>query len=205
MRSRHALGLTAVFVCSMMSTACGAPPTDSWVEKLRPCPTEADIGQLEPWDRFELRVYDEEQMSGKYEVSAMGTINFPRLGELEVAGKRCDEIETMVADRLRSEVLRDPSVVCVSLNMERTAVTVQGQVKSPGVIDFRKGLMLTDAIASAKGTTPRAQANSVVITRKSSDDRTMSVVVPYEDILSAEAENVCLHPGDIVFVPEAIW
>lgn len=202
---RATLLVACIALVSLAFGACGAPATPGWVEKLRPCPTEKEIGRLEPWDRFELRVYDEAEMSGLYEVSAKGTIKFPRLGEIEVAGKRCDEIETLIADRLASDVLRNPSVVCVSKTMERTVVTVQGQVKSPGVVDFRKGLMLTDAIASSKGTTPRAQGNSVVITRKSADDRTVSVVVPYEDILSAQAENVCLHPGDIVFVPEAIW
>lgn len=204
-RATTAVLLTLLTLAASLVAACGAAPTEDWESKLKPCPTDADIGRFEAFDRVELRVYGEPDMTGEYEVSAAGTINFPLLGEIPAAGRRCDEIERELTTRLAAEVLREPSVVCVGKTLERTAVTVQGQVTRPGVVDFRKGMMLTDAIASVEGITVRAQANSMVITRKRSEGDTLSVVVPYESILKAQAGNVCLHPGDVIYVPEAVF
>lgn len=196
--------LVAVGLFSAVGVACSSTPTPDWQEALKQCPTDAEIGRFEPWDRLEIRVYGEQDLTGEYEVSPLGTINFPLLGNIEIAGLRCDEIETLLTTQLAQQYLRNPSVVCVNREVQRTAVTVDGQVTTPGSIEFRPGLMLTDAIAQSAGLTPRAQ-KTLVITRKIGDGKTEAVVVPYHLIVTGTegASNVCLHPGDFIYVPEA--
>ena len=99
-----------------------------------------------PWDRLELRVFGQEELSGTYEVSPRGTITVPTLGEIDVNGMRCDELEGMLTQMLKDAYLRDPSVVCINKEISKTAVTVDGQVQKPGIVEFRPGLMLTDVI-----------------------------------------------------------
>jgi polysaccharide export outer membrane protein len=153
----------------------------------------------------EIRVHGQPELTGEYVISPTGTINFPLLGELEIAGQRCDEVERTLTQKLGEKHLRDPYVVCINREARRTAVTVDGQVRSPGIVEFRKGLMLTDAIAQCEGLAERAKGNAVVITRKNADGSTRSVVVPYEDIVTAQAGNICLHPGDLIYVPERVF
>ena len=157
-----------------------------------------------PWDRLELRVFGQEELSGTYEVSPRGTINVPTLGEIDVNGMRCDELEGMLTQMLKDAYLRDPSVVCINKEISKTAVTVDGQVQKPGIVEFRPGLMLTDVIAQSGGPTTRASSNAVVIVRKH-DTPTQSVTVPYQDILMGKGPNICLYPGDLIYFPQSVF
>ena len=142
--------LLCIFTLCLSGTiGCVAATTADWQSKLSTCPTSAELGKFMPWDRLEIRVFGQADLSGEYEVSPRGTISFPRLGEIDVAGKRCDELEVIIRDGLQAEYLRDPSVVCINREVSKTAVTVDGQVQKPGIVDFRPGLMLTDVIAQS--------------------------------------------------------
>lgn len=200
------LSLTCGLWCAAAAciAGCAATATNDWQDRLSTCPTSAELGKFAPWDRLEIRVFGQEGLSGMYEVSPRGTISFPLLGELSVEGKRCDEIEVMIREGLMADYLRDPSVVCINKDISKTAVTVDGQVQKPGIVDFRPGLMLTDVIAQSGGPTVRAQVSAVIIVRKH-DGVAESVSVPYQDILLGKAPNVCLHPADLVYVPQSVF
>ena len=196
-------GCILLFCCGCF-TACTATVSNDWQAKLSTCPTSVELGRFKPWDRLEIRIFGQEDLSGEFEVSPRGTISFPILGEIEVAGKRCDEIETVIRDGLQENYLRDPSVVCINREIAKTAVTVDGQVQKPGIVEFRPGLMLTDVIAQSGGPATRAQTNGVVIVRKH-DNQSESVTVPYQDIIMGKAPNVCMHPGDLVYIPQTVF
>ncbi len=196
--------LKGLLFAGILCMGCAASTTNDWQTRLSTCPTSEELGQLKPWDRLEIRVFGQDGLSGVYEVSPRGTISFPILGELAIEGKRCDEIEIMVRDGLRETYLRDPSVICINKEVSKTAVTVDGQVHKPGIVEFRPGLMLTDVIAQSGGPTTRGQVNAVVIVRKH-DNLSESVTVPYQDILLGKVPNVCMHPADLVYIPESVF
>lgn len=198
----YMIGVSVALVTCLIS-GCQATVSNDWQAKLSTCPTSVELGQFRPWDRLEIRVFGQEGLSGEYEVSPGGTISFPTLGEIEVAGKRCDELQEIIRKGLQENYLRDPSVVCINREVSKTAVTVDGQVQKPGIIDFRPGLMLTDVIAQSGGPSLRAQT-SVIIVRKH-DNQSESVTVPYQDILLGNAPNVCMHPADLVYVPQSVF
>ena len=196
--------LNGLLFVGILGMGCAATTTNDWQDRLSTCPTSEELGQFKPWDRLEIRVFGQEELSGLYEVSPRGTISFPILGELAVEGKRCDEIEVMVREGLKAEYLRDPSVICINKEVSKTAVTVDGQVQKPGIVEFRPGLMLTDVIAQSGGPTSRGQVNAVVIVRKH-DNVSESVTVPYQDILLGKVPNVCMHPADLVYIPQSVF
>lgn len=185
-------------------TACATSVSKDWQERLSYCPTSAELGQFTAWDRLEIRVFGQADLSGEYEVSPRGTISFPRLGEIDVDGKRCDELEVLIREGLMQDYLRDPSVTCINKEVSKAAVTVEGQVQKPGIIDFRPGLMLTDVIAQSGGPTARALTSGVVIVRKTAL-QSESITVPYRDILEGKAPNVCMHPADLVYMPQSVF
>ena len=51
------------------------------------CRVNLDDTSLGPGDVFDVRVYDEGQLSGTYRVSAEGAISFPLVGAVQVAGQ----------------------------------------------------------------------------------------------------------------------
>ena len=188
-----------------LATSCAPTAiTSGWQSKFTTCPTSAELGKFSPWDKLEIRVYGQPEMSGVYEVSPKGTISIPTLGEIGVEGMRCDELEGVLTAKLQEAYLRDPSVVCINKEVSKTAVTVDGQVQKPGIVDFRPGLMLTDVIAQSGGPTARASTSAVLIVRKHGN-QSESVSVPYQDILMGKAPNICLHPADLVYVPQSVF
>ena len=192
------------FAASCAGCAGTTTVSTDWQSRLSTCPTSAELGQFMPWDKLEIRVFGQPELSGEYEVSPRGTISFPMLGEVEVKGKRCDEVEVILREGLQAEYLRDPSVICINREVSKTAVTVDGQVQKPGIVDFRPGLMLTDVIAQSGGPTGRALTNAVIIVRKH-DGVSESVTVPYQDILLGRQPNVCMHPADLVYVQQSVF
>src|SRR5215813_12334150 len=51
------------------------------------CRINLDDTSLGPGDVFDVRVYDESQLSGTYRVSAEGSINFPLIGVVHISGQ----------------------------------------------------------------------------------------------------------------------
>lgn len=162
--------------------------------------TGAPTDTLGEGDRFELRVYQEPDMSGEHIVSAGGTIQFPLIGEVQVLGRDCASIESDVADRLADGFLRNPSVSCQVLEVRSLAIVVSGEVSAPGVFPFTPNITVVEAIALAQGLTPNAAKDRVVVTRVVDED-THDIVVPFEQIVNGRAPNFRLWPSDSIFVP----
>ena len=85
---------------------------------------------------------------------------------------------------------------------ERTSqkVHVLGQVEKAGTFGFRSGMSVIEAITYAGGFTKLAATNRVKVTRGEHEFE-----VPAGEIAQGKAPNVPLEPGDIVYVPEAIF
>lgn len=83
-------------------------------------------------------------------------------------------------------------------------VLVFGQVEQPGYYEMRPNERVLDVIARAGGTTNRAAAEDVTVTRHTEEEREVIPVDLRELAVDRDvSNNVALVPGDIVYVPEA--
>lgn len=141
-------------------------------------------------DRLTIRVLGQQDLTGDYIVDASGNISMPLVRSLPVAGLSTTEIETQITGRLKEGFLRNPSV-SVQLAIARPFY-IMGQVNQAGSFAYRPGMTAQNAIAMAGGFSPRADQNSVLVTRRLvSGTKTQRVPVTTQ-----------LHPGDVVFVRE---
>ncbi len=119
-----------------------------------------------PFDKLTIDVFGIEELSQKeVQTDASGRISFPLAGIIEAAGKTPAEIEDEIEVRLRSRYVRDPQV---SVNLKETVsqvITVDGQVKDPGLYPVIGKMTLMRAVATAKGTAEFAKLDDVVIFR----------------------------------------
>lgn len=145
---------------------------------------------LRPNDRLRIKVYNEPEISGEYQVDASGFISIPLAGRLRAAGFSADRLERIIVARLNDGVIRDPKV---SVEVATHApFYILGEVKKPAEIPYRPGLMVLDAIASAGGYTYRANEQKVFIRRAGSrveEVHSMDVPIP-------------VYPGDNIRIPE---
>lgn len=156
-------------------------------------------------DLFEVNVYGEEELSGKYRVGQDGTINFPLIGLIRVAGKDQTEVEQEIQVALKEQdYLKNPHVSVMVTEMESKRVTVLGSVASPGSFKVTKGMTMLQAISLAGGFTPLADSNGTIVTRRV-NGKSQRFKVPLGRVSEGREDDLNVQAGDAIFVPERIF
>jgi polysaccharide export outer membrane protein len=137
-----------------------------------PPPDRTDIYEtnrpylIGPFDKLTIDVFGIEELSQKeVQTDAGGRISFPLAGVISAAGKTPGELEQEIARQLRGRYVRDPQV---TVNLKETVsqvVTVDGQVREPGLYPVVGRMTLMQAVARAKGTSEFAKLDDVVVFR----------------------------------------
>ncbi len=134
----------------------------------RPAPAAFHHGLTQPYrlgagDRIRVTVFEQESLTNTYAVDQSGYIAFPLIGSVPARGSTVQQMEAALAERLRQGYLRDPDV---SVEIERyRPVFVMGEVGASGQYSYVPGLTVQKAVALAGGFSPRANQESVDITR----------------------------------------
>jgi protein involved in polysaccharide export with SLBB domain len=155
-------------------------------------------------DVFEAKVIGESDLSGAFRIASDGTIDFPFVGRLEVAGLRPGQVQQLLAARLRDGYLVSPQVTVMVKEWNSRRISVLGQVNKPGKVDYFPRMTIMDAIAAAGGFTPVAAQNSVKL-RRDAKGQAESSTFRVGDISEGRAPNVILLPRDVLFVEERIF
>lgn len=187
--------LLLVLLCACATTRA-TPPLPDAMETGRE-------GALGPGDVVEIRVVQEEDMTGEYRVDADGMIGFPYLGAVPAEGRTARELATEIETRLADgRVLVEPVVTLVVVEANSRVVYVLGHVKTPGSFTYQDGMGVIDAISAAGGVLATGMSNKTTLTRVVNGTEASSVVAVGK-IVAGRAPDKALRVGDIVFVPES--
>jgi polysaccharide biosynthesis/export protein len=170
-----------VLILTLMVAACAGSSakqlgSDSAVKLVQsgalPTPDRRDITVedrpylIGPFDKLTIDVFGIEELQAReVQTDASGRISFPLAGVVEAAGKTPAELEKILEERLRAAYVRNPQV---TVNLKETVsqvVTVDGEVKEPGLYPVVGRMTLMRAIARAKGLSELAKLDDVVIFR----------------------------------------
>ena len=208
LRSRAALplalaALAATSGCRLFKGPNEGPalePTSATVRSQPPVPATT----LGAGDVFEVRVFQEPDLSGAFRVAPDGAIDFPLCGRKHVAGLTAGGVADELTGCLKPRYLKSPQVSVFIKEFNSKKVFVLGEVNKPGTFPYEDGMSVVQAVTLAGGFTRVAAKNSSTVTRviEGAEKR---IRVPVEDIGAGRAPNFMLLPGDIVFVPESIF
>lgn len=160
---------------------------------------------LGPGDTFEVTVYDDKELSGKYRVADDGTINFPLVGQVQVAGRGPTAVASVIASALEAkQILRKPSVSIFVLDYASKRINVVGAVQRPGSLSWTAGMGVVQAISVAGGLTSLAAANDTIVTRRVAG-QPKRYKVSVRRITEGQESDFILEADDIVYVPERIF
>lgn len=190
---------TLITLASLLGCASGGAPLPA--DKLPPVDGFEALGQ---GDVIEIKVFREPDLAGVFRVGAGGDIDFPLIGRVEVEGRRPEEVAEDIRARLAGDYLRDPQVTVLLKEQNSRKIHVFGQVAQAGTFPFRTGMTIIEAITSAGGFAPLASPNRTRVTRVV-DGAEKVFQLQAGDIGEGKAPNFYLRPGDIVFVPEAVF
>lgn len=204
----------AVAVPLLLLAACvgstpklgGAPNLLVMDARALPAPDREDLTALDrpylvgPFDKLTISVFGIEELSEKeIQVDASGRISFPLAGVISVAGQAPNEIEGLLRDRLKENYVRDPQV---TVNLKETIsqmVTVEGQVRKPGLYPVVGRMTLLRAIARAEGTDEFSKLDEVVIFRTVNGQH-LAALYNLKAIRLGGAEDPEVYANDVIAV-----
>lgn len=153
-------------------------------------------------DLVRVTVYDHADLTTETRVNEQGSILFPLVGEVPVAGKSASEASSRIAKALEAGgFIRGPQVNLVVIDFKGQEVSVLGQVNRPGKFPLQKASRLAEVLALAGGVTVNGADSLILISNK--DGKTVRQEI---DLLAlfkdgAQELNVPIANDDILYVP----
>lgn len=105
---------------------------------------------IHPGDQLSVQVYGDQSLTQNVTVLNDGTIAYPLVGQVAVAGKTPEQAASAIRDRLLKYV-RHPVVTVAISQLAQPSIMVLGDVKNPGKYQLRSDARVSDAIAAAGG------------------------------------------------------
>lgn len=160
-----------------------------------------DVLSITVWDHPELTIpageFREAAQAGN-QVHADGTMFYPHVGVVQVAGKTLPEIRALLTERLR-RVIANPQLDVRVAAFRGKRFQVTGEVVQPSTLPIMDvPVRVQDAIASARGLTPEAWTRGVTLTR-GGKVYSLNLQALYDD--GDVSQNWLLQDGDILNVP----
>lgn len=156
-----------------------------------------------PFDRLTVDVYGIPELTQRdVQVDSEGRLSFPLAGVIDAAGMTPGEIEQSLVQRLHAAHVRDPQVTVNLKEMVSQRITIEGEVKKPGLYPVTGEMTLLRAIALSEGTTEFSKLNDVVVFR-SVGEKKYAALYNLDAIRHGEYQDPDVYPGDIVMVGES--
>lgn len=83
----------------------------------------------------------------------------------------------------------------------RNSISVEGEVKKPGVYDYQRGITALNACIMAGGFDKFAAPNRARIIRKENDKQVV-IKINLNDVKEGKIPDIELKPGDLILIPE---
>ncbi|OJX67157.1 polysaccharide biosynthesis/export family protein [Magnetospirillum sp. 64-120] len=146
---------------------------------------------LEPGNRVRIIVFNEQNLSGEFQIDTSGNLSMPLIGTVPAAGVTAPTLVKRVEDVLtRSNYMRNPKVAVEILTYR--PFYVLGEVKQPGEYSYTVGMTVLSAVARAGGYDYRAREGEVILVR----------IVDGLERQYRGLERTPILPGDIIRVTE---
>jgi polysaccharide biosynthesis/export protein len=158
---------------------------------------------LQPGDVISVSVVEHPEFSGRHKIRPDGRINYPVIGELDVASLTCAQLVKIMEGKLSSYV--NNPVVSVSIEeYYANKIFVIGAVNRTGVVEIYEPVDVMKAIAVCGGLkNPRTKVVKIIRA-----DGTI-VNISMNEVWGGgsnkrDSKKYVLFPGDTFYVPEPV-
>ena len=142
-------------------------------------------------DKIEIKVYGQEDLFTEALLGNSGTINYPFLGEIKVAGLTTEQLEKLITKGLKGDYLISPNVDAQVV--EYRPFYIHGEVKKPGAYPYQPGMSINQAVALAGGLTERASKDKISLFKEGNK----------QSITASLSSNV--SPGDTITIEQRFF
>jgi polysaccharide export outer membrane protein len=203
--SGTAIAAPTVASLTVSSPAIAAAPSAMNQPAAPETPQDVHLESLGMGDMVRVSVFRNPELTTEARISERGTILFPMIGEVPVAGLTPSQAGARIADKLRSgKYVVNPEVTVSMMQVNSRQVSVLGNVVKPGRYPLDSTTaQLTDLIALAGGVGPTGSDEVTVITKRNGKQEKLEVDLGDMFRRGDLSRNISLEPGDTIFVHKA--
>ena len=173
-----------------------------------PPPTRGDLAAPDravvvgPGDELVVDVYGLAEASRTVTVDAAGQIALPIAGTIMATGRTPADLASDIEQRLRARHVRDPEVTVNLSEIVSQTVTIEGEVREPGLYPVTGRTTLLRTIARAKGLSELARPSHVVVFR-TVGNQSMAALYDVRAIRLGANPDPEIYANDVVSVGDS--
>lgn len=165
--------------------------------------------QIKAGDSIAMRVFQEPDMTTASRVTSEGSVHFPLIGRLTVAGKTLPELQQELFSRYNADYFVNPQISIQITEYAPIRVRVRGRVNQPGfvVIPPEESFSILDVIAAAGDIAPNGNEKKVELHRARANGKVDILMI---DLSSNSKDNtdpstLLVKENDAIVVPEKLF
>lgn len=155
--------------------------------------------RLSPDDIIDVAVYQVPDLNRSVQLDGAGRVVLPLVGMMQASGKTIREFEADLTKRLGDRFLQKPQVAVFLKESIGQRIIVEGDVKSPGLVQARGAVTLMSVVASTGGFSETADLTAVFVLRQTDKGR-MAARFDAGRIRAGAAEDPQVYGGDTIIV-----
>ncbi len=168
-----------------------APATDV------PVPAEYVVGV---GDELKVQLFGSQNAEYSLVVNRDGSVNFPEIGPISVAGLSLDDVRVLIAGQIAERMIGVRSSITLG-ELRSIRVFVLGEVTRPGSFTVSSLSTMTNALFAGGGVVPTGSLRNVQLKRQGQLVQRLDL---YSLLLRGDSSaDARLQPGDVIFVPPA--
>ncbi|NLD98915.1 MAG: hypothetical protein GX640_03495 [Fibrobacter sp.] len=157
---------------------------------------------LQAGDVISINVVEHAEFSGRHKIRPDGRINYPVIGEVDVANQTCAQLVKVMQGKLSSYV--NNPVVSVSIeSYYANKIFVIGAVAHAGEFQIYEPIDLMKALAMCGGLrNPKVKLIKIIRTDGTIVNANMTEI--WGNTAKYDNKKYLLYPGDTMYVPESV-
>jgi len=164
--------------------------------------------KIQAEDILKVTVFDEPSLTRETRVHGSGTIVYPLLESVQVAGMTAREVGDKIRNLLAADFLVNPQVQVDILEYSAQTYSVMGEVRLPSTykLPAERSIDIVEAISQAGGVTPNGKKNSIELYRDGKRTK-----YDLDDLLLQKQRNkdpkklILIKAGDVINIPERFF
>ncbi|MEM6484487.1 MAG: polysaccharide biosynthesis/export family protein [Pseudomonadota bacterium] len=158
---------------------------------------------VNPGDRLQIDVWNEESLSRNVLVRPDGIISLPMAGDIPTSGLAPGAVAVRIADALGDFMKDRPRVVVSLVEAAGNQIYVLGKVDKPGRFRISANTDVMQALALAGGLNSFADEDDIKVLRRNENGQQTAIPFRYSQVKSGKSleSNIVLRSGDLVVVP----
>jgi polysaccharide export outer membrane protein len=206
--SALALGLLLALAVASGAALAQSKPSLAAAARAAPSPAPQAVNALEavgPGDMVRVTVFRNPDLTTEARVTDQGTIFFPLIGEVQVAGLTPQQASKRIADQLsKGKFVVGPEVQLSIATVNSRQVSVLGNVAKPGRYPIDSvNRRVSDFVAAAGGMAAAGSDTVTVVQVRNGQETKTDVDLAQMFRNGNLAANLELAPGDTIYVHRA--